>query len=1538
MKYSAKPLFCSGWLPALGVLVLGAAQVQAGGYVPFCGLGCTKPIQQATSIWTSTSSSYLPTFNNSFLTDKNTIAVANNDLWKTPSSADPVSTVTGNNYHDETDFTIQGRAGLNYVFTRTYNSAPSSSIDRGLGFGWSHSYGMELKSNHYGQYPNCTNNPTLCAENADNITSSITYTDERGGDHNYLVSGSTVTRPTGEFDTLALDTPVAGQHTLTFRNGNKYIFETVGASSIKTTPNVKARLKQIADPWGNQLNFTYYSGNGKLWKVEDNFGVSGRSLVFVYDGSNHLSSITDWTGRVWSYVVDASPNLASYKGPEPLSTPGAKNMVYTYVASTSGEVPHNLQSFERPLLRNGVKVKTTFTYYQNGRTFNDYDGMGNKEILDYDLFRSITRITDPRGGVRDYYYDKNGALLQLTQADGSIQKFDNNAIDGLRYSKTDGLGYVTKYSYRSDFTFGTATNTNGNVTLEQDPLGRTIFTTYGPFDQVASVKDKRGNTISTTFYSAPGTCSAVGKPNTVSIEMTVNGVPKTSVVLKSYCWNADGTLQSLTERLNPDNAAHTRVTTYNYTTANHLFIANIVVSGWDGTSVTRSFGYDTLGRPISETLQRRTSPTVTATIPLTTTTTYDALDRVTLTEDPKGNRFIKRYDDNGQVWQETAEYKKADASFEVRNVVTRTFDASERVVTATDHQGGITKYEYDEASNVTAVTDADGHTTRYEYDLLNRRTAVIDANGSRTQTAYNMRGEVISVTNPLGETTSYKYDQGGRRIEVKDPRGYITATAYNANDAPNCHIDANATVAPDLKNSDGCSTSLRYDELNRLILTRDALNGTTTFTYNLLGQKVEQSDAEGRRYTWSYDGIGRLASETDFTGNTTTYAADEAGNIWRSTNRLNQVTQTTFDVLNRKTAVKYGVDNSTETFGYDAAGNIASTANGTVSYTFQFNPLNRLLSKTDSRGRSLSFTYSPAGNLLTKTTYSGAVTTYTYDAANHLVNMSNPDYVSVNYQNDAAGRVLSRILSSGAKSVYTYDNGGWMSGQKHIDAAGATIIDQGYTRDRTGNITAIAVAGGGTTSYGLDGLYRLRTVTAPSAADSEAFTYDKLGNRLTATRGGTSIGASGSTTHYYVYYPATQTGPVEGYTPIYNDRLKEIRVGSVSGAIDSAFTYDNEGRMTTQTGTTSRSYSWDAKGRLTSEGTETYAYDPLNHRIRRTGGTLGTLDYFLEGEHLESVYKGNKIQEKYFRGLSIDELVAGFTTQNNKLTPFFFQHDQVNSVVAVSKPNGGTQQRASYKAFGEDKAGTGTQVSRLKYTGREDDGSGLYQYRARYYDPRVGRFISEDPKKFEAGVNFYAYVDNNPINLNDPSGLAPGDWYDPRNYSFAKAENIGLSVQTQAANLAAQYATPGSTEHLNLVWNGQYDAWRHAEWNRQMSEQLNPQMAFIAGIANEVSGVSKWVYNTAAGQTNPINFNQLIKETTMDLSNNRVGREAQGSGVISPSNPLLIYGAGGGAGQPNASLSAYTGSLVLGGLLNKSPTVYYSSNPNNYSMQPYQKK
>ena len=130
-----------------GLFLVGT--VQAGGYVPPQGTLLTA----ATSISIAGASgvSVTPTFNNATMTNQNTISQSNNNLIQTPSTADPVSTVTGNNYHDETDFVIKGRAGLNYAFTRTYNSTPSAAaLDAWLGYGWVHSYAMRLKSNDYG--------------------------------------------------------------------------------------------------------------------------------------------------------------------------------------------------------------------------------------------------------------------------------------------------------------------------------------------------------------------------------------------------------------------------------------------------------------------------------------------------------------------------------------------------------------------------------------------------------------------------------------------------------------------------------------------------------------------------------------------------------------------------------------------------------------------------------------------------------------------------------------------------------------------------------------------------------------------------------------------------------------------------------------------------------------------------------------------------------------------------------------------------------------------------------------------------------------------------------------------------------------------------------------------------------------------------------------------------------------------------------------------------------------------------------------------
>ena len=85
-----------------------------------------------------------------------------------------------------------------------------------------------------------------------------------------------------------------------------------------------------------------------------------------------------------------------------------------------------------------------------------------------------------------------------------------------------------------------------------------------------------------------------------------------------------------------------------------------------------------------------------------------------------------------------------------------------------------------------------------------------------------------------------------------------------------------------------------------------------------------------------------------------------------------------------------------------------------------------------------------------------------------------------------------------------------------------------------------------------------------------------------------------------------------------------------------------------------------------------------------------------------------------------------------------------------------TRTKYTYDSFGKLTASTGSLVNPFRYTARESDSeTGLYYYRARYYDTTSGRFLSEDPLEFAGGFNFYRYVSNRPLDFRDPLGLCP---------------------------------------------------------------------------------------------------------------------------------------------------------------------------------------
>lgn len=1303
-------------------------------------------------------------FDNEVFNDERTVAVASNDLVRTPSTSDPVSTVTGNMYHDETDIQIKGR-GLHYTLTRTYNS-DNADKDIGFGYGWSHSYGMTLRSEDAGKNPN----DDTADENNDDISSSITYTDERGGEHTYILNtdGTTprtvIENPPGEFDTLELNTN-AGQHTITFRNGTKYVFEETNGS-LDMNPDTEARLIYIEDAYKNRLSLNYNATTDLLESITDNLGVSGRGLTFSYTG-NRISQISDWSGRIWDYNYDTDGNLQYYTNPR------SDQMEYTY------HTDHYLNQIIQPEDRDGQKKSMAFGYYENNRAYNYIDTLGQEESLSYDLFRKKTRITDPRGFISEHLYNEQGALIRLTEKDNGIMLFENNS-DGLRYSKTDALGYETQYSYQDDGSDEDETSSSNNfglVSKETDPLGRYILYQYNTalYDQPTITTDKLGNDFTREYYTTTGGNGVKGKLKSVKADL--NDVD--DELLEEYQYYSDiaqnnfGQIKKRIEYIDPDDSSRQRITDFQYE-ANGINLSEVTVTGaTSGTDpIMTTFSYDNLGRLETQTLFRRTSATDNTPLSLVTSYEYDELDRVTRVTNPRKDISETIYDANGQVSQENIYYQtsvlKEHCAHEVINnldyqkcvVASHDYDAADRRTSTTDILGNTTYFQYDEVGNVIKQTDANGNVIQYEYDAMNRRSAMINANGYKTLFKYDLAGRLINTIDANGNITINHYDGLGRLTSVVTEEGRTTKFQYDANGNQTHMIDANAVADPTRENSEGATVFTKYDELNRPIEVQDALDQITITTYDLLGNITSITDAEGQMTKFIYDDLGRLVETvdpieetgTDKTDQITLY--DEVGNVLQATDRSGRTVTSTYDVLNRLTQSTYsnGTEDIVYSYHYDDFGDLISISNPTVSYTYSFTDRHEMSSKTDNRlNKTLSWTYDNVGNMVTKTDYQGDVTNFQYDSTNRLVAMQNPAFLQVNYHYDPAGRLTDRILSNGSKSHYTYDDDNRLKVLSNYGADGNVLESYTYDYDEVGNIdNIIDSVSGETIVYQYDPLYRLSSVDSNNNTKDESFTYDKVGNRRTHT--------IDNTTYYYCYHKnLVDCNDTIDHAPKGN-RLHAVYTGSLGGTLYRSFIYDDAGRIIQKRdggGNAVYAVLYNALGKASqiSNGSsaDSFAYDPNEYRIVKNSEY-----YHLEGEHLEATYCDNgTLKNKYLRGVLIDELVNGFEYHSADETDWSnvnFHHDNINSVTQLSDQNGANVQSYQYSAFGQ-LLNSPTHSNEMTYTGRQyDANTGLYYYRARYYDAELGRFISEDPLGFEAGINFYAYVNNNPIMFNDPSG------------------------------------------------------------------------------------------------------------------------------------------------------------------------------------------
>ncbi|MGB6544366.1 MAG: RHS repeat-associated core domain-containing protein, partial [Candidatus Acidiferrales bacterium] len=208
---------------------------------------------------------------------------------------------------------------------------------------------------------------------------------------------------------------------------------------------------------------------------------------------------------------------------------------------------------------------------------------------------------------------------------------------------------------------------------------------------------------------------------------------------------------------------------------------------------------------------------------------------------------------------------------------------------------------------------------------------------------------------------------------------------------------------------------------------------------------------------------------------------------------------------------------------------------------------------------------------------------------------------------------------------------------------------------------------------------------------------------------------------------------------------------------DASYSYDYNGNTTSKTDSTGTTdYTWDYENRLASVtlpgtgGTVSLKYDPFGRRIEKISPTTTSI-FAYDGDNLvETVNSSGGVIARYTQGENIDQPLAMLRSS----TTSYYEQDGLNSVTSLSNISGALAQTYTFDSFGNQTASSGSLTNFFLYIGREfDTETGLYFDRARYLDPRTGRFLSEDPIRFSGGDGFYTYASNSPVSFLDPSGL-----------------------------------------------------------------------------------------------------------------------------------------------------------------------------------------
>jgi RHS repeat-associated protein len=375
----------------------------------------------------------------------------------------------------------------------------------------------------------------------------------------------------------------------------------------------------------------------------------------------------------------------------------------------------------------------------------------------------------------------------------------------------------------------------------------------------------------------------------------------------------------------------------------------------------------------------------------------------------------------------------------------------------------------------------------------------------------------------------------------------------------------------------------------------------------------------------------------------------------------------------------------------------------------------------------------------------GSFTTYTWDAGNRLTQIVDSITGTITRTPDLLDRLTQEVTPQGTVS-WGYDNA---NRRTSMTVLGQTALSYTYdTADRLTNITQ----GTASVTIGYDDANRRTSLTLPNTVQA-TYGYD-TSNRLTSItfkKGATTLG-----TLTYTYDAAGRRTALTGTW---------ARTGLPAAVASASYNANNQ-----QTAWGGQTNTFDLNGNLTSDGTNTYTWDARDRLASISGGTTASFTYDPTGRRVSKTIAGTTTQFLYDGPNPVQELSGAGAVLANLLTGLgideYFTRtdgsgrrsllaDALGSILALTDDAGTVQTSYTYEPFGNTTVSGQANSNSFQYTGRENDGTGLFYYRARYYIPTFGRFAQEDPLGNRAGPNLYTYGENAPVNNRDPLGLQP---------------------------------------------------------------------------------------------------------------------------------------------------------------------------------------